>query len=222
MATGETREQLIARLRTPIVQADGGWADTHGRYGGKVEKGMRADGKGKRFGYEEMKTLDAAGNKVGDADGPTLPADKQAQIVLPAESFKIEKMEMSQTDEDLVLECQAGMEAEAFIDIEPMFLTKEEYFYGFTADSDAKISIDHGMSSAIEGEMNAKEHGAKSMTSSTATDGSLKKGTSSRRIMIKLKFKPGFDVGEFDAYLGFMFPNEKAFSKFYKITGKST
>ena len=39
--------------------------------------------------------------------------------------------------------------------------------------------------------------------------------------MIKLKFKPEYAEGEFVAYLCFILPNEKTFSKFYKITGKS-
>jgi len=109
-----------------------------------------------------------------------------------------------------------------FVDIEPMFLTKEEYFYGFTADSTSKITIDHSMSSDIEGEMNAKDHKGKQVgVSSSATLGSLERGAATQRIMIKLQFKPEFEKGEFDAYLCFMFPNEKAFSKFYKITGKS-
>ena len=63
--------------------------------------------------------------------------------------------------------------AEMFIDIEPMFLTKEEYFYGFTADSDPAISIDHWMSSDIEGEMNAKDF---AKDGGSATLGSLDGG----------------------------------------------
>jgi len=221
MATGETREQLIARLRTPIRQADGGWADTHGRYGGKVKKGERADGKGMRYGHEEANYVRADGTRSESSDAPTLPAEKQAQLVLPDESFKIEKMEMSQTDEDFVMEVALEKEAEAemFIDIEPMFLTKEAYFYGFVEGSAAQISIDYGMSSEIEGEMNAKDHNAKV---GSATLGSLDAGANKRRIMIKLKFNPAYQEGEFVAHLGFIFPNEKAFSKFYKITGKST
>ena len=100
-----------------------------------------------------------------------------------------------------------------------MFLTPEAYFYGFTTDSDPKISIEYHLSSPIEGEMNAKDHNSKVGTS---TLGSLDRGADTRRTSIKLKFAPGVEEGEFVAYLCFIFPNEKAFSKFYKITGKST
>jgi len=216
--------ELLARLRAPIRQYDGGWADTATRYGGKKKNtninGEIIDG-GTHYGTGGGKRLDNDVSGVGGShhEGPTLPADKQEQLVLPEESFKISKMEMSQTDEDFEMECAEHEEAEMFIDIEPMFLTKEEYFYGFTADSDAKFTIEHGMSSEIEGEMNAKDHAA---APRAATLGSLDRAESTRRIMIKIKFKPGFVVGEFEAHMCFIFPNEKNFSKFYKITGKST
>jgi len=216
MATGETRAELIARLRSPIRQYDGGWADIHGRYGGKNEKKL-AESKGQLvWGTGGGRRLDEQGKETNTG---SLPAEKQAQLVLPEESFKVSKMEMSQTDEDFVMECAEHEEAELFIDIEPMFLTAEEYFYGFTADSDPKFTIDPGMSSDIEGVMNAKDHSA---SSRGATLGSLDRATSTQRIMIKLKFKPEYQVGEFEAHLCFIFPSEKSFSKFYKITGKST
>merc|ERR1712147_316894 len=104
---------------------------------------------------------------------------------------------MSQTDEDHVLEVDFSkdeMEASMYIDIEPMFLTKEEYFYGFTADSHEKISIDYIGSSPIEGEMNAKDHDA---ARGSATLGSFDRQEDTRRIMIKIKFKPEKEAGEF-------------------------
>mmetsp|Transcript_54294 Transcript_54294/g.140193 ORF Transcript_54294/g.140193 Transcript_54294/m.140193 type:complete len:277 (-) Transcript_54294:272-1102(-) len=212
-AAADAHAKLLAHLRAPIRQYEGGWGDTALRNGGKDTD---------RFGKgptPHLITEDDAPRGSKD-DGPKLPADKQAQLVLPEESFKVTKMEMSQTDEDYVMECDLGegeTEAEMFIDIEPMFLTKEEYFYGFTADSDPKISIDHSMSDAIEGEMNAKDHAAR--REGTAT--SLDRAENNRRLMIKLKFQPEFAAGEFVAHLCFILPNEKAFSKFYKITGKS-
>jgi len=60
------------------------------------------------------------------------------------------------------------------------------------------------VSSHIEGEMAAKGHTEQDEESITK---------------IKLKFNPDA-AGEFVAYLCFMFPTEKMFSKFYKITGK--
>ena len=212
--------ELVARLRQPIRQADGGWADTAGRYGGK--KNTNVNGEviegGTHYGTGGGKRLDDSGSEVDDVK---LPADKQALCVLPDESFKIEKMEMSQTDEDheLVVALEEGQtEAEMFIDIEPMFLTKTEYFYGFTEDSSDLISIDHGMSSDIEGEMNAKDHNAARVAASR----SMERGADTSRIMIKLKFKPVSKVGEYVAYLCFIFPEEKNFSRFYKITGICT
>ena len=50
----------------------------------------------------------------------------------------------------------------------------------------------------------------------------LTKEDMKQRIAIKLEFKPNFTVGECDAYLCFILPEESGFSKFYKITGKST
>ena len=127
-------------------------------------------------------------------------------LVLPEESFKVAKLAMSQTDEDFVMECAAGEQVEMTISVEPMFLTTTEYFYGFTDGSDAKISIDRELSSDLEGEMAAKGHQEKDEEAN---------------VQITLKFTPDA-VGEFDAYLGLVFPTEKVFSKFYKITGKST
>jgi len=93
------------------------------------------------------------------------------------------------------------------IDIEPMFLMRTKYFYGFTADSDPNISINHFMSSEIEGEMASKAHAGKL--------------DETENVKINIKFKPE-SAGEFEAHLCFMFPTEKPFSKFYKITGKAT
>jgi hypothetical protein len=218
--------EVLARLRRPIRQFDGGWADTAGRYGGKKNTNVNGEiiEATTHYGTGGGKRLEQGLGSLGAShhEGPTLPAERQEQLVLPAESFKVTKMEMSQTDEDFEMECDLGKgetEAEMFIDIEPMFLTKEEYFYGFTAESSDKIRIDHSMSSDIEGEMNAKDHNA---ARGAATLGSLERGADSRRIMIKLKFEPGYEAGEFESYLCFIFPNEKAFSKFYKITAKCT
>ena len=113
----------------------------------------------------------------------------------------VAKLAMSQTDEDFVMECACMDDAEMYVDIEPMFNQYVEYFYGFTADSDPKISIDYDISSAIEGTM-ARRGGT--------------------RTAIKLKFEPNGASGEFVAYLCFILPEESDFSKFYKITGKST
>ena len=217
----EAYEKLLAHLRAPIRQYEGGWADTALRDGGKAADrfGTGPDGNlGKDFAEDEEDLIDdqnrmhASIRDVGRRKGKyssketTLPADKQAQLVLPEESFKVEKMEMSQTDEDFVMECAAGEQVEMTINVEPMFLVPTEYFYGFTGESDAKISINREVSSDIEGEMAAKGHQEKDEEAN---------------IQITLKFTPDA-AGEFNAYLGLVFPTEKVFSKFYKITGKST
>ena len=132
--------------------------------------------------------------------GPTLAPEKQALCVLPEASFKISKMAVSETDEDFVMECSSMDDTEMYIDVEPMFNQYVDYFYGLTADSDPRITIDHDQSSDFEGRMERKG-GA-----STA---------------IKLNFTPNGASGEFDAYLCFMLPEENGMDKFYKITGKS-
>ena len=110
-----------------------------------------------------------------------------------------------------------GAEAEMHIDVQPMFLTKTPYFYGLTADSDPKITIDHAFSSNIEGDMNAKDHSSRM----AASLGSMERGAGTGPTSIKIKFQPAGASGEFTAYLCFILPEEKSFSKFYKITGKS-
>jgi len=210
-AAAEAYAKMLAHLRAPIRQYEGGWGDTAMRDGGKNKDrfgkgptphliGTEDDGVGINAGPEEVVTK-----------GATLSPEKQAQLVLPEESFKIAKLAVSQTDEDFVMECaldKGETEAEMFIDIEPMFLTNTEYFFGFTADSDPKISIDHGASSDIEGESLIKE--------------SLLAGITGEHVSIKLKFKPEFTAGECDAYLCLILPNEEHSCKFYKITGKCT
>ena len=206
-AEADAYAKMLAHLRAPIRQYEGGWGDTAMRDGGK-NKELFGKGPTPHLKDEDAGTEDDAGTQGG---GSTLSPEKQAQLVLPEESFKITKLEVSQTDQDFVMECALGAgetDAELLIDIKPMFLTNEEYFYGFTADSDPKISIDHGKSSAVEGESLIK--------------GSLLAGIEEERVTIKLKFKPEFAAGECVAHLCFILPNEEHSCKFYKITGKCT
>merc|ERR1719440_158168 len=100
-------------------------------------------------------TLEEVRAAYGQAD-PTLPPEKQAQLVLAEAEFKTAKRAMSQTDEDFVMECACMSDAEMYIDIEPMFNQYVDYFYGFTADSDPRITIDHDQSSDFEGRMERK------------------------------------------------------------------
>ena len=55
--------------------------------------------------------------------------------------MNVNKMAVSATDEDYVIECSAMGDAELIIEVEPSMNTYEEYFYGFTADSASQLSI---------------------------------------------------------------------------------
>merc|ERR1719238_2122125 len=118
MPTRGAYEKLLAHLRAPIRQYEGGWADTALRDGGKDAKrfGTGPDAnKGKEFEEDGEELLDnthhASIRDVGRRKGKysradlTLPQEKVDKLVLPEESFKVEKMAMSQTDEDFVMEC---------------------------------------------------------------------------------------------------------------------
>ncbi len=246
----DAHAKLMAHLRAPIRQYEGGWADTALRGGGK-DADRFGTGPDANLGVEFkeahsflsnpfslcvahlsahisksviQKTQDGeellenthhaslrdVGRRIGKYSSAdmALPKDKVDQLVLPEASWKVAKMAVSQTDEDLVMVCPPGEEAQLVIDVKPMFITKTEYFYGFTSDSDAKISIDRKLSSHIEGEMPAKGHQGQ-----VDDEDDLK---------IHLKFTPESATGEFVAHLCVMLPSEKAFSKFYKITGKSS
>ena len=133
-------------------------------------------------------------------EGPKLPAEKAAKLVLPEASFKISKMDVSQTDEDFVMECSSMNDTEMFVDVEPAMNTYEDYFFGLTSDSHPTITISQDESSPIEGRMDRRGGAATS---------------------VKLKFEPNGASGEFEAYLCFVLENEPDFSKFYKITGKT-
>ena len=213
-AEAERMAKMLAHLRAPIRQYEGGWGDTAMRDGGKNK-----DRFGKGPTPHLIGTEDDGGGIAGDntamatapVAAPMLSPEKQAMLVLPDEAFKVSKLAMSQTDEDFVIECalaSGDKEGALTIEVEPMFLKKEEYFFGFTADSDPKISIDYTLSSDAEGEALVK--------------GSVLAKIKDEPVTIKLKFNPEFTVGECDAYLCLVIPNEDMSSKFYKITGKCT
>ena len=86
--------------------------------------------------------------------------------------------------------------------------TYEDYFVGFTADSSSKFSIVHDESSDIEGRMDRR---------------------GGEPCVYKIRFEPQAraagvlpedqEDGEFVAYLCFILPEEKMYSKFYEIKG---
>lgn len=131
----------------------------------------------------------------------SLPADKKAMLVLPEAEWNVAKMAVSATDEDFELTCSAMGDTELTINVEPMMNTYEEYFYGFTADSDPMFRLSADESDPIEGKMQRRGGEA---------------------TKIKVKCDPNGAAGEFVAHLGFILPEEKTFSKWYKLTLKTT
>ena len=77
-----------------------------------------------------------------------------------------------------------------------MMNTYEEYFYGLTPDSHPSFQIVSGESDPIEGKMQRR---------------------GGEPVAIKLKCDPNGQTGEFVAYLCFILPEEKGFSKFFQI-----
>lgn len=175
--------------------------------------------------------LDAGGKEKVEK---MLTDEQKAYFVLPEESFKVEKLDMSQTDEDFEMEVSYPFEtADVFIDIYPMFATqKPAYFYGFTADSADIIKVDTMGSSEIEGEMNSKGGRESSgseripcslliITRGLDADERVFESLIWQPVSIKVTFDPKGATGDFEAYLCFILPEEQNFSRFYKITAKS-
>lgn len=75
------------------------------------------------------------------AEGPTLPPEKQAMLVLPKSGM---------TDLDFDISTSAMDYATLDFEVRPMMNTFEEYFYGLTADSHESFTI---TSEPIEGTM---------------------------------------------------------------------
>lgn len=134
-------------------------------------------------------------------EGPKLSPEKQALCVLKEPEFNVNKMAVSATDEDYVIECSAMGDAELIIEVEPSMNTYEEYFYGLTADSASQISVSAEESSPIEGKMDRR---------------------GGKPNVIKLKFEPNAVSGEFIAHLCFILPEEPMYSKYYEIKGIAT
>ncbi len=135
------------------------------------------------------------------AEAPKLDDAKAALLVLKEPEWNVNKMAVSATDEDFVLECSSMGDSEVVIEVEPFMNTIEEYCFGFTADSDPKFSIVHEESSPIEGRMQRR---------------------GGEPEVVKVKFDPNGASGEFVAHLCFILPEENMYSKFYSITAKSS
>ena len=205
----ERMAKLLEHLRKPIRQYEGGWGDTALRDGGK-DKDRFGKGPTPQLIGQGLEGTDGTEKATPQKQAPTLSPEKQAMLVLPEESFKVAKLAMSQTDEDFEIECSlaSAQEGSVTIDVEPMFLSPEEYFFGLTPDSDPKISIDWSMSSDAEGEALVK--------------GSALAKIAAQPITVTLNYNPEYTVGEAEAYLCVILPNKEHESKFYKISAKCT
>ena len=129
---------------------------------------------------------------------PTLSPENQALCVLKDPEWNVEKMDVSSTDEDFVLETSSMGYATCEIVIEPPFNTYEDYVVGFTAESSDRVSIVHDESSPIEGRTDRR---------------------GGEPLVYKVKFEPSAGTGDFVAHLCCIFPEEKMYSKFYEIKG---
>ena len=205
----ERMAKLLEHLRKPIRQYEGGWGDTALRDGGK-DQDRFGKGPTPQLIGKGLEGSDGTEKATPDKQAPTLSPEKQAMLVLPEESFKVAKLAMSQTDKDFEIECSlaTAQEGSVTIDVEPMFLSPEEYFFGLTPDSDPKLSIDWSMSSEAEGEALVK--------------GSALAKIAAQPITVTLNYDPEYTVGEAEAYLCVILPNKEHESKFYKITAKCT
>lgn len=65
-----------------------------------------ADAPGKKAWQLDGVAAFGEGEDLAEKGDPTLSPEQQAQLVLPEESFKVEKLEMSQTDEEYASACR--------------------------------------------------------------------------------------------------------------------
>ena len=98
------------------------------------------------------------------------------------------------TDLDYELTCSSMSDTEVTIDVLPMMNTYEDFFCGLTADSHPSFKLVGG---AFEGQMDRRGGAPVTFT---------------------VKCDPQGQSGEFVAHVAFILPEEKPFSKFFKIT----
>jgi len=120
----------------------------------------------------------------------------ESQFVLPEPSFKVSKMEVSATDEDLEMFTDSTTPKDLKVSVKPVCMTFEEFYCGFTKDS----------------------HKAFRCTPSA--------GKTERRngppTEITVTCDPKGASGELVGYLCFILPEEKDFSTYFKITCTSS
>eukprot|EP00322_Chrysochromulina_rotalis_P012281 CAMPEP_0115859078 /NCGR_PEP_ID=MMETSP0287-20121206/16428_1 /TAXON_ID=412157 /ORGANISM="Chrysochromulina rotalis, Strain UIO044" /LENGTH=253 /DNA_ID=CAMNT_0003313363 /DNA_START=32 /DNA_END=793 /DNA_ORIENTATION=+ len=115
-----------------------------------------------------------------------------SQFVLPEPSWNVNKMEVSATDYDLEMFCSSTEEGKLKVEVNPVCMTFEDYYCGFTPDSHPSFSV------------------------------TPDKGTLERRngppTELTVTCNPKGAAGELVGYLCVILPDEKDFSTYYKIT----
>jgi len=133
-------------------------------------------------------TLDEVRASYGQ-EAPGLDDAKKAML----EEMTEKAISKDMTDLDFEISCSSMLDTECVFDVRPTMNTFEEYFVGLTAGSHPSFK----MTSGCEGTMDRR--GGEPVT-------------------VTVKCDPGGQAGELVAYVGFIFPEEKPFSTFYKIT----
>merc|ERR1719487_523481 len=111
-------------------------------------------------------------------------------FVLPEASFKVEKLEVSQTNKDYEMFCDSTGEKELVVEVPPVCMTFEQFVTGFTKDSHPAFSC-------------TPESGKTERRNGPPTE-------------VTVKVNPKGASGELVGYLCFILPDERDFSSFYK------
>ena len=113
-------------------------------------------------------------------------------FVLPEASFKVSKMEVSQTDADFEMFCASTDDKTLVIDVAPVCMTFEDFYCGFTADSNQAFSV-------------------------TPTSGKMER-RNGPPTELTITCDPQGKSGELVGYLCVILPDERDFSSYFKIT----
>ena len=125
------------------------------------------------------------------AEDEVIEAD-DSMFVLPEASWKVSKMEVSQTDADYEMWCASTDDKELWIEVPPVCMTYENFVCGFTKDSHPSFSCE-------------------------PTSGKMERRNGDPT-EICITCNPQGSSGELVGYLCFILPDEKDFSTYYKIT----
>ena len=118
-----------------------------------------------------------------------------SDFVLPEPTFRISKMAVSSTHYDLEMFTDSLGTKDLVVKVDPVCMTFEDFYCGFTADSHVAFSC-------------------------TPTTGSMER-RNGPPTEIKVTVDPCGATGDLVGYLCFILPEEKDFSTYYKITCES-